>query len=72
MKEANGSLRTKEEPDEHALGGSIPVGKLRNTSEQAGQLQTLKVSGKPRFPPRSDSAESIDPQPRIILKERHL
>jgi hypothetical protein len=64
MKEASGWLRANEGPDEQALGAG-------NTSEQTGQLQTLKVPGKPRFPPRSDCADSIDPHPVILLKERH-
>jgi hypothetical protein len=60
MKDASGLHRANEEPDEHALGGGIPAGTAGNTSEQADQLQTLKVPGRPRFPPRSDCAESIN------------
>lgn len=71
MKEASPSLRANEGRDEQGLGSSIPVGNAENTSEQTGQLQTLKVPGKPRFPARSDCAESIDAHPVITLEERH-
>jgi hypothetical protein len=61
MKEVSGSRNAHEGPDEHELDEIIPVRAAGNTPEQGGQMQMLKVPGKPRFPPRSDCAESIDP-----------
>ena len=62
MKDASESLRPYEGSDERALDESIPAGIGGKTSAQGGRLQTLKVPVRPRFPPRSDCAESIDPQ----------
>jgi hypothetical protein len=60
MKEVSGSLHAHEGPDEQALDEIVPLRAAGNRPEQGGQMQTVKVPGKPRFPPRSDCVESID------------
>lgn len=60
MKEVSGSRDFREGPDKQAIDEIIPLRAAGNRAEQGGQMQTLKVSGKPRFPPRSDCVESID------------
>jgi hypothetical protein len=73
VKEVSGSPRANEGPDEHAPDENNPVGTPGNTPEPGHQRHTLRFPGKPRFPPRSDSAESIDNPPgSSLLKDRHL
>jgi len=59
MKEVSGSRDIREGPDKQAIDEIIPL-RAENRAEQGGQMQRRKVPGKPRFPPRSDSVESID------------
>jgi hypothetical protein len=61
MKEVSGSRHAHEGPYGDVLDEIIPVTAAGDTPEQGSQMQTLKVPGKPRFPPRSDCMELIDP-----------
>lgn len=65
MKDASGSPRACQGPYERALEKNIAAETGATANEERKRLQTLTVPGKPRFPPRSDCAESIDPHSAI-------